>query len=92
MSCFRSSETGPFLGLATKRRLQAWQRKLGVPDRDLPLRTTWVEWHRGQGGIGSGLGVAVSIHPGYRFPRHRATTRITWSGSGARFGSGAGDS
>ena len=34
-------------------------------ERPLPLRTTWVEWNRGHGGIGSGLGVAVSIRRDY---------------------------
>src|SRR3954464_5172947 len=88
INCLVCSETGPFLGWATKRRLQPRQRKLGEPDWVLPSRTTWVEWHRGHGGIGSRVGVAVSIRRAYENPYDRATTPPL---GGARHGAGAGD-
>src|SRR4051794_4122933 len=68
ISCLVWSETGPLLGRATKRRLQPRPRKLGEPDRVLPLRTTWVAWQRGHGGIGSRAGVVVSIRRAYKNP------------------------
>src|SRR3954464_5703216 len=71
----RSWEIGPFLGLATKQRLQPRQRKLGEPAWVLPLRTTWVAWQRGQGGIGSIAAIVVGIRRDYKYPSGWATTR-----------------
>ena len=50
-----ASPTGPFLGAATNRRAQAWQRNTGVPEALAPFRTTWLPEHRGQGRIGAWL-------------------------------------
>src|SRR4051794_22310309 len=54
--CFRPSETGPFLGRATKRRRHPRQSRLGEPERDLPYGPCGWSGIAGTAGSGQGWG------------------------------------
>lgn len=65
MSSRVASGTGTFRGRATNWRPHPRQRKLADPAGLCPLRTTWVAWHRGQGGIGATASAESGIRPDY---------------------------